>query len=136
MKISILHPTESNRDAYLALDYHITPEIFERKLRDDALLLLKACDEAVGVLRWSYFWDTIPFCDLVLLREDFRGRGLGRELVRHWEQELRERGFERVLTSTQIDESGQHFWRKLGYRDCGVLILDSEPGELFLTKRL
>ena len=31
-----------------------------------------------------------------------------------------------VLVSTQSDEPAQHFYRKLGYRDCGCLPLDCE----------
>jgi hypothetical protein len=41
-----------------------------------------------------------------------------------------------VLTSTQSDEDAQHFYRRLGYRDCGVLILPGEAGELMLLKEL
>ena len=29
-----------------------------------------------------------------------------------------------VLTSTQVDEDAQHFYRKLGYKDCGRLTVD------------
>ncbi|MFR8872654.1 MAG: hypothetical protein ACLVHV_03765 [Oscillospiraceae bacterium] len=45
-----------------------------------------------------------------------------------------------VLVSTQSDEPAQHFYRKLGYRDCGCLLLDipgyRQPAELFLCKEL
>jgi len=33
-------------------------------------------------------------------------------------------GYVAVMTSTNSDEQAQHFYRKLGYKDCGCLILD------------
>lgn len=44
------------------------------------------------------------------------------------------------MTSTQVDENAQHFYRKLGYQDAGGLLLNSpgfeQPMELFLVKQL
>jgi len=40
------------------------------------------------------------------------------------------------MTSTQSDESGQHFFRKVGYEDVGSLLLPPEPLEIMLMKRL
>ena len=41
-----------------------------------------------------------------------------------------------LMTSTQVDESAQHFYRKIGYKDCGCLVLDipelEQPMEMFL----
>ena len=34
-----------------------------------------------------------------------------------------------IMTSTQVDEQAQHFYRKLGYRDRGSLFLDHTPLE-------
>ncbi|NLV92595.1 MAG: GNAT family N-acetyltransferase, partial [Firmicutes bacterium] len=41
-----------------------------------------------------------------------------------------------VMTSTQADEEGQHFYRKLGYRDIGGFVLPGEPLELIMIKEL
>lgn len=40
------------------------------------------------------------------------------------------------MTSTQSDETAQHFYRKLGYVDAGALLLQDEPLEIILTKAL
>lgn len=49
-------------------------------------------------------------------------------------------GYDMVLTSTQVDEQAQHFYRKLGYKDCGGFVVDIEgqeqPMELFLIKSI
>ena len=43
-----------------------------------------------------------------------------------------------VLTSTQVDEQAQHFYRKLGFKDCGAPLIDipcyAQPMEMFLRK--
>ena len=130
--------TEADRSFWFSLDRHLSAEGFARKVRDRTGLVLTAGGEPAGLLRWSLFWDSIPFCDLVSIREDARGRGLGRMLAEHWEREMREAGYGLVLTSTQSDEEAQGFWRALGYRDCGALTLPfrgyEQPTELILGK--
>ena len=45
-----------------------------------------------------------------------------------------------LRTSTQTDETAQHFYRKLGYRDAGGLVIDipryAQPMELFLIRQI
>jgi hypothetical protein len=45
-----------------------------------------------------------------------------------------------LLTSTQVDEDAQHFYRRLGYKYCGGLTVDvpgyEQPMELFMVKQL
>ena len=53
---------------------------------------------------------------------------------------MKEQGHGMLLTSTQVDEDAQHFYRRLGYRDCGGLVMDvpgyEQPMELFLVKAI
>ena len=53
---------------------------------------------------------------------------------------MKEQGYGMLLTSTQVDEDAQHFYRRLGYRDCGGLVMDvpgyEQPMELFLVKAI
>lgn len=52
----------------------------------------------------------------------------------------RKQGYGMVLTSTQVDETAQHFYRKNGYTDCGSLVMNiagfEQPMEMFLCKAL
>ena len=45
-----------------------------------------------------------------------------------------------LLTLTQADENVQHFYRKLGYKDCGGFVIDifgyAQPMELFFIKSI
>ena len=50
-------------------------------------------------------------------------RELGRAMMERWEADMKSLGYGMLLLSTQSDEDAQHFYRKLGYHDCGGLIL-------------
>lgn len=67
-------------------------------------------------------------------------KGYGRMLMQHWENDMRQQGYGMIMTSTQVDEDAQHFYRKLGYKDCGGFTVDipgyEQPMELFLSKSL
>ncbi|WP_318152695.1 GNAT family N-acetyltransferase [Paenibacillus terricola] len=77
-----------------------------------------------------------PFMNMIWIDEPYRNAGLGKQVVHLWENNMREQGYKLVMTSTQADEEAQHFYRKLGYKDSGCLILDDQPLEVLLTKRL
>ena len=58
----------------------------------------------------------------------------------YWENEMRSSGYPLVMTSTMVEETAQHFYRKLGYKDCGCLIKEFPPYretmEMFLMKQI
>jgi ribosomal protein S18 acetylase RimI-like enzyme len=111
-------------------------EAFRDPIRDGRLRIIQLAGSRVGVLKFCFLWETYPFIETLMILEPQRGKGHGRDAVRAWEAEMKERGFDVVLTSTQADEGAQHFWRKLGYVDCGMLLLPDKPAELFLLRRL
>ena len=108
-----------------ALDSHLSEEAFCRAAQGQMTRWIKTDGGIVGILRYQLFWETIPF---------------GRAAMALWESELVRAGHRMVLVSTRADESAQHFYRTLGYRDCGCLLLDApgygQPAELFLSKPL
>lgn len=87
-------------------------------------------------MRFSYFWDNTPFMNLIWIDELYRGKGIGGQVVTLWEQEMKHQGCELLMTSTQANEDAQHFYRKLGFKDAGCLLLDNEPLEIILTKSI
>ena len=84
--------------------------------------MLKENERVVGVLRYSLFWQTIPFLDLIFLNEFCRGHGQGTALMERWEEDMRRAGFGQVMTSTQADETAWQFYEKRGYRRCGSFL--------------
>ena len=138
--ISVRPVTQADRAFWSSLDGHLSPGGFDRKVRDRMGYVLFLSGDPAGILRFSLFWDEIPFCDLIRIREDARGKGCGRALMAHWEKDMAARGFDLALTSTQADEEAQHFYRALGYRDCGAFTLPfpghEQPTEIILGKHL
>ena len=126
----------SDIDALLAHDRHITRARLEHKIAERQVLVLMDGDSFAGWLRWGLFWDNTPFCTMLYVERDDRRRGYGSKLMRHWELDMQSRGYDLLLVSTQADEDAQHVYRKLGYRDCGGLVLEHQPMELLLMKRI
>ena len=124
----------------LLWDHHLPRERFRELTETGRALWICGGEEKAGLLRWGYFWDEIPFLNLIWLHESCRGEGAGRAAMALWEDSLRKAGCRAAMTSTQADEGAQHFYRKLGYRDTGSLILTlpgfEQPTELILIKPL
>ena len=139
-RIEVRYAGAEDRAFWFSLDRHLPPSAFDAKVKDRMAYVLTKDGEPAGVLRCSLFWDTIPFCNLVYIRETEQRKGLGRQLMTYWENDMRDRGYDLVLTSTQSDEAAQHVYRKLGYTDCGGLTLPfpgfEQPMELILGKKL
>lgn len=53
---------------------------------------------------------------------------------------MKQAGYGMVMTSTQVDETAQHFYRKLGYKDAGGFVINipkyQQPMELILIKEI
>ena len=120
----------------LRYDWHIGGQEYSRIIPLGRVLLAYDGERFVGWLRYGLFWDEIPFMNMLFFLEAERGKGFGHALVSDWENRMRAEGYQRVMTSTQVDESAQHFYRKLGYRDTGALLLPEQAAELLLIKTL
>ncbi|KRF08012.1 GNAT family acetyltransferase [Paenibacillus sp. Soil766] len=123
--------------AYLQVrDHHVLQSLILKKINDQEIYMLRDENENnIGWMRFGYFWDNTPFMNMLWLEEQYRGQGFGKHVVLYWEKEMRNKGFKVVMTSTSASEEAQHFYRKLGYRDAGCLLLDNEPLEMIMTKK-
>ncbi|MBY0009936.1 GNAT family N-acetyltransferase [Paenibacillus typhae] len=128
---------DSDYEYISSRDRHIPENLILAKIKANEIYILQDEDGSkIGWMRYGYFWDNIPFMNLIWLDEPFRGKGAGAKVVQFWEEQMKQKGFNMVMTSTQADEEAQHFYRKLGYKDAGCLILDTQPLEILLTKKL
>lgn len=136
--ITIQHVQNENKEFWFRLDKHLPEAEFDKKIRDRQGYVLFDGQTPVGVLRYNLFWDTVPFCNLLFIDWEHQRKGYGRKLMEFWENEMKTLGHDMVLVSTQADETAQHFYRKLGYRDAGGLLLNvpghEQPMELFFVK--
>ena len=77
---------------------------------------------------------------MLFIDDAYRGQGYGKLMMEHWEQNMKTLGYGMLMTSTQVDEDAQHFYRKLGYKDCGGFIVDipgyEQPMEMIMIKAI
>ncbi len=133
---SIAFAGPGDLDYLASKDPHVSPDAIREKIGRREILVLLHEGRRAGFLRFGYFWDRIPFINLLWVDEGSRGAGLGTRLISFWENEMRELGHDVVMTSTLSSERAQHLYRRLGYEDCGSLLVPGEPTELLLVKRL
>jgi ribosomal protein S18 acetylase RimI-like enzyme len=117
-------------------EQHIANEILKNKIEHKEVYVAQDYDHLIGWLRYSLFWDNVPFMNKLYLLEAYRNKGIGKRLVNHWEGSMKRKGYGHVLTSTQSDEEAQHFYRKLGYTEIGGLKYLDSPLELIFYKKL
>lgn len=138
--VEIRYVQKADKTFWYQMDQHLPEAEFENKVRTRRGYVILKDDEPVGLLRYNLFWDNTPFCTMLYINEKFRGRGYGSQLMEYWERDMKNQGYGMLLTSTQVDEPAQHFYRKSGYKDCGGLIIDipkyAQPMELFLVKEI
>lgn len=136
--IEIRHVQPEDKEFWYSLDKHLPETEFDKKVNEKRGYVLLEDKRKVGLLRYNLFWDNTPFCTLLFVDKDYQRKGYGRKLMEHWEADMKSQGYGMLLTSTQVDEEAQHFYRKLGYKDCGGFVIDipgyEQPMEMFLVK--
>lgn len=132
----IQYASPDDFDILKARDVHVSASELKNRLELRRVFVAREGERLIGWLRFGMFWDNIPFMNMLYISEDCRSRGHGRELVRFWEDKMREAGHFRLLTSTQANEQAQFFYRKLGYRECGALVLPGEALEILFLKEM
>ena len=134
--MNIRYMTPEDRAFARTLRDHATDEQFALRVQAQNGYVLEEDGVSVGIMHHCIFWDSLPVMNLIYLPEEHRRKGYGAKAVRAWEDDMRRRGYEMVMISTQADEEAQHFYRKLSYADCGAWFLDQQPAELFMKKTL
>ncbi len=136
----IRYVNRQDRAAWYALDHDLPEAEFEEKVRTRRGYVCVADGRIVGILRYNLFWDSIPFCTMLRVDGEYQGRGYGKQLIERWEQDMRSAGRRMVMTSTQVDENAQHFYRKLGFEDSGGFVIrvpgHEQPMEMIMIKAI
>ena len=114
--IKIRYVEFEDQTFWYRLDKHLPQQEFRKKVENKEGYVLLNDDKAIGLLRYNFFWDNIPFCTMLLIDKNFQNKGYGKKMMEFWENEMKLQGHKIVLTSTQVDEKAQHFYRKLGYQ--------------------
>jgi GNAT superfamily N-acetyltransferase len=128
--------TQADIDSLLRFE-HLGRERLARCVADGYVYAILSGGAIVGVLRYSLFWSTVPFLDLIFIEEGERKKGLGTACMRDWEARMKREGYAHAMISTQADETAQFFYEKLGYRRIGSFLPPGqEADELLYEKTL
>ena len=129
-----------DKKRWYELDQHLPEEVFAEKVRTNQGYVLVEDGVVIGILRYNLFWDNTPFCTMLFIDDGYRGKGYGKQMMEDWEQDMKTKGYGMLMTSTQVDEDAQHFYRKLGYKDAGGFIVDvpgfEQPMEMIMIKEV
>ena len=138
--MEIRHVELHDKAGWYLLDRHLPESGFEEKVRNMQGYVLLDGEKIIGVLRYNLFWDNTPFCTLLFIDEKYRSRGCGKLLMEHWESDMKSQDYVMLMTSTQVDEDAQHFYRKLDYKECGGFVVDvpgyEQPMEMIMIKAI
>lgn len=140
LMIKIRYLEASDKQFWYSLDKHLPETEFYNKVQTKRGYILLLDDKPIGLLRYNLFWDNTPFCTMLFVDEKYQKKGYGEHLMKYWENDMKMQGYGMLLTSTQADETAQHFYRKLGYKDCGGFVIDipayAQPMEIFFMKAI
>lgn len=117
-------------------DRHINEKELINKINLGRIYIVELENKYIGWLRWGLFWDNIPFMNMLYVFSDYQKQGIGKKLVNFWEESMKKLNYKTVMTSTLSDEEAQHFYRKLAYKDSGVLLLEGEASEIIFIKNI
>ena len=138
--MEIKYVSKDDKEFWYQMDKHLPDTEFDKKVRDKQGYVIFENGEPVCLLRYNLFWDNTPFCTMLFIDGSKQKKGYGRTLMQFWEEDMKNQGFGMVMTSTQVDESAQHFYRKIGYKECGGFTLDipgfEQPMEMIMSKPL
>lgn len=134
--MKFLYAQEDEYEYISKNDKHLSKSLISSKIRNKEIIIIYDDLNKTGWLRYGYFWDNIPFMNMLWINEEYRSKGIGREIVLFWEREMKSKGYGMIMTSTLSNEEAQQFYRKLGYKDSGSLLLENEPLEILFTKKL
>lgn len=136
--MQIRYIEQEDKAFWFSLDKHLSEAEFEKKIRDKMGYVLLEDGVPVGLLRYNLFWDNTPFCTMLFVDWAHQGKGYGKALMAHWEEDMKKAGYGMLMTSTQVDEEAQHFYRKIGYQDAGGFVVNipgyEQPMEMIMVK--
>ena len=125
MEIKIV--TNNDKEFVMSIDKHINDTGYNNLVYTKSGYVIWEKNQRTGIIVHCILWDNIPFMNFLFIKEEYRNKGLAKQAIIIWENEMKNQGYKMTLISTQVDEGAQHLYRKLGYIDCGGLVFNNTP---------
>ena len=140
MNIDIKYGEKTDFGWLKSVDIHVEDDDWiKRCLQNQEYLIACRNNNYLGFLRYSLFWGSIPYMDMIRINEDVQKSGIGTKLISFWEQEMKRKSAKMCMTSSQIDEPEPMTWHlRNGYRPSGQIDFwpTGDPSEIFMIKEL
>jgi ribosomal protein S18 acetylase RimI-like enzyme len=134
VSITVRFANQSDLDSCFIFDRTDRQDIIQNKIDMHEIILAERCGEVIGYLKLEYIWSKLPYISLIILKPEFRGKGIGTLMLNYLVKFLQLNGFETLLSSSQVNEVEPQTWhRKMGFVECGILngINENGVGEVF-----
>ena len=136
MKIKLVE--QKDKDFWMSINKRTDEVSFQKCIYTKTGYIMWEDECPIGILYYCVMWDNLPFLNFIFVKKEYREKGCATQAMTQWEQEMKQQGYKMLLISTQVDESAQCFYRKLGYVDCGGLVFSGtpfeQPMEMFMRK--
>lgn len=137
--INIRYAKETDKEWLLKKDHNVPLSWVDRCLSHQEYLIAEDLNQAVGYLRFSYFWGHIPYMDMIRIDTACQKQGIGTKLFQFWENEMRTKKATVLMTSSVKKELAPQKWhKKNGFEICGEMHFGNfDPSiEVFMIKNL
>ena len=135
----VVRAAEGRDLAFVGQDRYLDPTVVERKIGQNEVFVAELDGELAGYVRIEYLWSIQPYLSLIHVLKPQQRRGVGRALLAHIEQVLRDAGQSTLFSSSQLDEPEPQAWhRHMGFSECGIItgLNEGAVGEVFFRKSL
>lgn len=97
------------------------PDVLKEKLEKKEYTIFVAEEEGkiVGFLIFEKLYGGVSYCTWLGVLREFRGKGIGRELLTTWEKEIISCGGHKLMLLTQA-EKNKTFYEKCGFKEEGL----------------
>ncbi len=122
------------------MDYAFVVEAtLKRRVEEKLVMIAEVDGKSVGYSRIEYLWLKIPYIGLIIVRQEYRKKGVAFAMIRFLEEYLIRKGYNVLYSSSQVNEPEPQAWhRKIGFEECGYIagINEGGIGEVIFRKIL
>ena len=137
--MKVRYANKSDFNWLVNIERHVHSAWVSRCIANKEYLICEREGDRIGFLRYSYFWGSIPYMDMIFILEHHRRGGAGTALFDFWKTKMEENGAKILMTSSATEEKEPQEWHyRNGFKESGQLTFgqhDPSP-EIFFVKNL
>ena len=84
--------TDSDKQFVMSIDNHVDDIGYANRVYTKSGYVIWENKQRIGIITHCILWDNLPFLNLIYIREEYRGKGFGKQAIIHWENEMKNQG--------------------------------------------